>query len=421
MEEKNEYENKLTLLFYEYFFLNGKKLKLDFNNGRVPTHVALDFIRNSLKDKIPDDFIFINDGKEIKRDEEDISYPNKLLSNLKPIHLFSESLYAKEKNENKIFSFDKFKVLEEKGSFKVLEYPQKENEEEIYYKIALIGNRENNANFIDGFLNFLLDIRKEDKYRFKLENNNKTNDFISKSYIQSEKGNFQFVSINLELDNSYSKEELSQMKEIFSNNLALIVFNKMDKSYEKIYRRDGTIQLIANHIYTTQKNKVFIVEPNIYLIDILFYYLFSSMEKYGGNLPINIIDEFIKTMETLKNHIFTCFLDFSCIYEEKGKKYDLCLFSQAIESYSYFYQTALKGENYKRRYMGFVFYLGDISSHLEEINKKCNDYQEKKQKGKENDLIMDEFLQELDKLNSVNKNLDNLYEDKANEIEYLQK
>ena len=145
------------------------------------------------------------------------------------------------------------------------------------------------------------------------------------------------------------------------------------------------------------------------------------MEKYGDDLPINIVDDFIKTMETLKNHIFTCFLDFSCIYEPKENKYDLCLFSQAIESYSYFYQTALKGENYKRKYMGFVFYLGDISSHLEEINKKCNDYQEKKKKVKENDLKQDEFLQELDKLNSVNKNLDNLYEDKTNEIEYLQK
>ena len=76
MEEANEYENKLTLLFYEFFFLNGKKLKLDFNNGRYPTQVGLDFIRNSLKDKIPDDFIFLNDGKEIKRDEENISYPN---------------------------------------------------------------------------------------------------------------------------------------------------------------------------------------------------------------------------------------------------------------------------------------------------------------------------------------------------------
>ena len=212
------------------------------------------------------------------------------------------------------------------------------------------------------------------------------------------------------------------MQEIFSNNLALIVINKMDKSYNNQNdRRDGTIKLIAKHIYTIQKNKVFIVEPNIYFIDILFYYIIDSMEKYGNDLPINIVDEFIKTMETLKNHIFTCFLDFSCIYEAKENKYDLCLFSQAIEGYSYFYQTALKGENYKRKYMGFVFYLGDIRSHLEEIKKECNDYQEKKKKVGENDLKKEEFIQELDKLNLVNKNLGNLYEDKANEIENLQK
>ena len=38
-----------------------------------------------------------------------------------------------------------------------------------------------------------------------------------------------------------------------------------------------------------------------------------------------------------------------------------------------------------------------------------------------NDIKRDEFLQELDKLNLVYKNLENLYEDKVNEIEYLQK
>jgi hypothetical protein len=38
-----------------------------------------------------------------------------------------------------------------------------------------------------------------------------------------------------------------------------------------------------------------------------------------------------------------------------------------------------------------------------------------------NDIKRDEFLQELDKLNLVYKNLENLHEDKINEIEYLQK
>jgi hypothetical protein len=47
----------------------------------------------------------------------------------------------------------------------------------------------------------------------------------------------------------------------------------MDKSFKINYndRREVTMKLIGNHIYTLQQNKVFIVEPNIYLIEILFY------------------------------------------------------------------------------------------------------------------------------------------------------
>ena len=43
---------------------------------------------------------------------------------------------------------------------------KKEND---YYLIILYGFEENNINFIDGFLNFLLDVNDEDNYRFKLE------------------------------------------------------------------------------------------------------------------------------------------------------------------------------------------------------------------------------------------------------------
>jgi hypothetical protein len=51
------------------------------------------------------------------------------------------------------------------------------------------------------------------------------------------------------------------------------VINKIDKSFKINYndRRDVIMKLIGNHIYTSQKIKVFIVEPNIYLIEILFH------------------------------------------------------------------------------------------------------------------------------------------------------
>jgi hypothetical protein len=69
------------------------------------------------------------------------------------------------------------------------------------------------------------------------------------------------------------------------------------------------------------------------------------MEKYRNDLPANIVDDYINIMETLKNHIFTCYLIFSCIYEAKENKYDLCLFWQVIEGYSYFL----------RKYMNLCF------------------------------------------------------------------
>ena len=344
----------------------------------------MDFIRDSLKGRIPEDSIFINNGKEFKREEESKAYPSKLLSDLKPIHIFSQSLYSQLKieNENKIFPFSSLKLLEEKDSFKIYEYPQNKKEKEQTYIIVLLGNKENNTNFIDGFLNYLFDIKKEDKYRLKLENNNKASDFISIDHIDSEKGYFKFISINLELNQIYSLEHLNRIKNIFNDFLiTLIVVNKMDKSYE-IKNFDNSnyyIERISKDINLIKANKIFFVEPNFILINIIFFYMISYVKnKFGDDLPVDFLDDFIKEMDGFREHYFTSFLDFSCIYETNNSNYDLCLFAQLMEGYSIFYHQALESIDYKRKYKNFVSYLEDVGSHLERVEKEYKEYQKKK-------------------------------------------
>jgi hypothetical protein len=129
----------------------------------------LSLLRKILIKFFPDDFIFIIGGKEISKKDEEID----LLEGDEgdgEINIFSQKLYEKSKLKTKTtIQFDKLKILEKKFFFTLYEYPQSLKKENDYYSIILYGFEENNINFIDGFLNFLLDINDEDNYRFKLE------------------------------------------------------------------------------------------------------------------------------------------------------------------------------------------------------------------------------------------------------------
>ena len=137
----------------------------------------LSLLRKILIKFFPDDFIFIIGGKEISKKDEEINLfeeGNKISSEgeegNREINIFSQKLYEKSKLKIKTtIQFDKLKILEKKFFFTLYEYPQSLKKENDYYSIILYGFEENNINFIDGFLNFLLDINDEDNYRFKLE------------------------------------------------------------------------------------------------------------------------------------------------------------------------------------------------------------------------------------------------------------
>lgn len=155
----------------------------------------------------------------------------------------------------------------------------------------------------------------------------------------------------------------------------------MDKSYEikNFDKSNYYIERISKDINLIKANKIFFVEPNIILINIIFFYMMSYIEnKFGKDLPVDFLDDFIKEMDNFREHYFTSFLDFSCIYETNNSNYDLCLFAQLMEGYSIFYHQALESIDYKRKYKNFVSYLEDVGSHLERVEKEYKEYQKKK-------------------------------------------
>ena len=195
----------------------------------------LSSLRKKLVNFFPDDFIFVVLDKEISKKDEDNLITNFISENLNfpEINIFSHKNYNKTKLKTKTtIQFDKLKILEKLFFFIIYEYPQFLNKENDYYSILLYGVEENNVNFIDGFLNFLLDINDEDNYTFKLECVDKKNNLIEHRYIQSNKGNFSFISIN---EKQFSEEEVEEIlnflnNEKYINHLVITqedIFNKL--------------------------------------------------------------------------------------------------------------------------------------------------------------------------------------------------
>ena len=52
----------------EYFYLNGEKMEISFHDVKPPSPIPLNFIREHIKDSVPEDFIFLNDkGEKINK------------------------------------------------------------------------------------------------------------------------------------------------------------------------------------------------------------------------------------------------------------------------------------------------------------------------------------------------------------------
>ena len=234
--------------------------------------IAFSFNKLSLLRKIlikffPDDFIFIIGGKEISKKDEEIDLlreGNKKYSEGdegdREINIFSQKLYEKSKLKIKTtIQFDKLKILEKKFFFTLYEYPQSLKKDNDYYSIILYGFEENNINFIDGFLNFLLDINDEDNYRFKLEYEKKNN-LIEHRYFQSKKGNFYFICINKK---PFSEKKVEEIK-LFSEEEEILKFliNEKYLNHFILTNEDNNIDNEFIHYYINETKNF---EKNIYL------------------------------------------------------------------------------------------------------------------------------------------------------------
>lgn len=91
----------------------------------------------------------------------------------------------------------------------------------------IFGKEKDNFNFINGFINFLLDNKYETKYRFMLKEEKK--DLIQKYYIQNNKGNFKFICINSDFKNIFSEKEFEQILNILNEEkINIFIVNRIN-------------------------------------------------------------------------------------------------------------------------------------------------------------------------------------------------
>ena len=114
-ERAKELDNMLVC---DYFYLNGKKLDISFHDHKAPIPIPLSFIRENIKDTVPEDIIFLRDKGEIikKEDEENTFTEDK--DRLKYYYVYSDTLYSKRNYESKNLILN-FKKLEEKEEFNI--------------------------------------------------------------------------------------------------------------------------------------------------------------------------------------------------------------------------------------------------------------------------------------------------------------
>jgi len=144
-----------------------------------------------------------NIGEIIKKEEEDKTYT--IIDEVNKIfYIWSDILYDKKNHEPKNNFLD-FKKWEEKEEFSIYEYQVQEiKEDEEFFSVILLGDNYLNIKFINGFVNFLYEVKKEYNFRFKIENkynnivDNKKNidNFLEIVDIKHEKGNIKFYCFN---------------------------------------------------------------------------------------------------------------------------------------------------------------------------------------------------------------------------------
>ena len=181
-------------------------------------------------------------------------------------NIFSKSLVNNNLSILNKNPFEHLKLLDKKKFFDIYEYPQKKEGNDFLNFISFDDN-----NITNGFLNYLFDIKQDDPFRLKLEENEeeKMNKFINKKYIQCPKGNFKFITINIK-NNESNEESINKIIELLTEEKKVNLF-----AINSFGIPEKLVSQIKNIKYTKAqtKDELFFIELNaIYLIIKLSYY-----------------------------------------------------------------------------------------------------------------------------------------------------
>ena len=405
-------------------FLNKFQLKANDTDDVSIKLSNLKVLRNILGNSIHDNDIFLINDKEIsKNEEENFSiwnyFPNKLdyfeMNSI--INIYCPELYVDE-NIKTNFSLSKYEVLETNEKFSVLKYSEQKFDNDNYYSILLIGKREVNELFINGFLNFLFNIKENDKYRLKLDtsNDDENNDFnIETRYIHFNKINFKFNLINMgkyyEFDNEKIKEFINFLKKekkiniIVFNNYCVLQFNfsNYDIIDKIIKAKDGektavfficrsTLHFDLKLLYLQKKIKLNDKLTEIYVED--YNYIDEKLMK-------ETIIQVAEADEELRQYLISCNFDYSSLFNEDKNKNIAYSYKVTMEGYEYFYNILKERE---KAYVDFSLFT---DNNFYEIRDLYN-YNIMKQTKTELDILKDEIEKE--------KNRENILDNYDNEI-----
>ena len=367
---------------YGIAYLNGNQKLFYVLNSEENLETIIKQNLNSF----PKDTMIVSKGHEKKISE--INENDKITDYFLPtigMFFFSHELYSKsneEKNPLQNYNINDYKLIENHLFFKLYEYPQNKDIED-YYELLIFGEKKDNFNFINGFLNFLLGIKKETQLRFMLKE--EKDDFIQEYYIQNNKGNFKFIFINSDFKEILSEKEFEQLLNILKNEkINMLIFNK-NFEYMKSRYSKGSFYDIFPRMIKYNKNDLFFVNPNI-LCQVLKGGKLPKIEDKDKNKKLDP-KQLEQLFDNIENSFFSEFVESETIFEDNRTYLNICYYLLSMKGYNSLYETLIKrGKKTLLEFDGCQNYLNKYVTHKKEIKesieKKQNPLEIKKQKEK---------------------------------------
>ena len=401
-----------NMFFYHRIYLNGKQIFLDDKclgnlekilDELIPKNIEELYsqinIKKLLGNILPEDSELLNPNNNCEINFFLVSYLEDKYNKLFPIYnFFSPSSDFKITKETSLFKFCNLKKLDECEKFKILEYqPSKKFEKDFqeymskkakdqkvegksFYSILIIGIYEMNKFFINGFLNFLFDVKDDDNYRLALElnNNEEKEGFYGLKYINSEKGDFVFFCINVDKINNFEIGNLIEnFKYIEKETINIIIFNR--------YEADSEPDL---EITESEKHEIFFACPSI-SFNILKYHIlekeFKFMDKFtlyknnsaDQNLIKETILQMVKCDEIVRQKFTSCNFNYDSIYNPQKEKDIFFKYNITMEGYKYLYNIITERKNSFIDFSSFIKFLTISKEKSDEIKNKEKIFKEK--------------------------------------------